>query len=571
MTSELEKCRRGRILLVLTGGNISSNTVAKALVADVPDPGIRQELGLRHVINSVERHGAIPMKQNENLQTGMQKIPLSDAWKSLVARLGESLRLTKEKFDRQQILVQKLGLQRDSWSMSVFTEMHQQTTDLFHRFEEGLKMSKSGGVVHWATEERFRILIQLQATLGSLFERASAATDQSQRDWFFDTESQHANACNYDRYGSPNLRNLEQRFLSVLGLGDRTPVELLLTSSGMAAYQVIQNYLLQILAPNDIVVLPPYIYFEALEQLQGLKHLRIVHAPTSTVQDIIETAERYNARAVFIDPVANLVTLSVSDVRQFARTVTTRPGWSSRYVIIDGTMASGAMDIYDWFYGAHAPSVFYYESASKYLQFGLVLQMGGLLVYPSAFDNEMRTIRRNSRAVMYSRNAALLPPLDFTMYQSRMSVLTSNSETLYRHLVEKLHSIAHIRYPHQWRELGWRHGSALVTIRFRRHGMNNQEGLEACIDLILHAAQTLDVPLTKGVSFGFSTSRISSASSMAQGSDPFLRASVGLDMAQIEDLAEAILTGVNRYIAVFDGIQQAGSGNHSGSDSDATW
>jgi hypothetical protein len=70
-------------------------------------------------------------------------------------------------------------------------------------------MAGSGGVAHWAAEERFRILIQLQATLGSLFERASAATDQSQRDWFFDTESQHANACNYDRYGSPNLRNLE--------------------------------------------------------------------------------------------------------------------------------------------------------------------------------------------------------------------------------------------------------------------------------------------------------------------------------------------------------------------------
>jgi threonine dehydratase len=79
-------------------------------------------------------------------------------------------------------------------------------------------------------------------------------------------------------------------------------------------------------------------------------------------------------------------------------------------------MASGAMDIYDWFHGAHAPNVFYYESASKYLQFELDLQIGGLLVYPSALDNEMRTIRRNSGAVMYSRNAALLPPLDFSMY-----------------------------------------------------------------------------------------------------------------------------------------------------------
>ncbi|KAH9205523.1 hypothetical protein DL95DRAFT_470514 [Leptodontidium sp. 2 PMI_412] len=380
--------------------------------------------------------------------------------------------------------------------------------------------------------------MDLQATLGSLFERASAATDQSQRDWFFDTEAQNANACNYDRYGSPNLRNLEQRFLSVLGLGDRTPMELLLTSSGMAAYQVIQNYLLQILAPNDIVVLPPYIYFEALEQLQGLKHLCIVHAPTSAVQDIIETAERYNARAVFIDPVANLVTLSVSDVRQFARTVSNQPGWGSRYVIIDGTIASGAMNIYDWFYGAHAPKVFYYESASPAIWIGS--SDGRSVGVPVCFrqgDAHDRSQLRGSH-VLPQRSASTATRL--------------------------LHVPGtYVSADIEFREvLGWRHGSALVTIRFCRDGMNNKEGLEACIGLILHAAQTLGVPLTKGVSFGFSTSRISSASSMAQGSDPFLRTSVGLDMAQIDDLAEAILTGVKRYVADFDGTQEAGSDSH---------
>ncbi|KAL5331269.1 hypothetical protein ACEPPN_000798 [Leptodophora sp. 'Broadleaf-Isolate-01'] len=386
--------------------------------------------------------------------------------------------------------------------------------------------------------------IQLQATLGSLFERASAATDQSQRDWFFDTEAQNANACNYDRYGSPNLRSLEQRFLSVLGLGDRTPMELLLTSSGMAAYQVIQNYLLQILAPNDIVVLPPYIYFEALEQLQGLKHLCIVHAPTSAVQDIIETAERYNARAVFIDPVANLVTLSVSDVRQFARTVSNQPGWGSRYVIIDGTIASGAMNIYDWFYGAHAPKVFYYESASPAIWIGS--SDGRSVGVPVCFrqgDAHDRSQLRGSH-VLPQRSASTATRLLHVpgTYRGCMAISwkTSIPSLTYAILINGGSSAG---------------GMAVPLLPYAFVGM----GLEACIGLILHAAQTLGVPLTKGVTFGFSTSRISSASSMAQGSDPFLRTSVGLDMAQIDDLAEAILTGVKRYVAVFDGTQEAGS------------
>jgi len=98
--------------------------------------------------------------------------------------------------------------------------------------------------------------------------------------------------------------------------------------------------------------------------------------------------------------------------------------------------------------------------------------------------------------------------------------------------------------------------------------LNNREGLEACIDLILRAAEDLDVPLTKGVSFGFSTTRLSSASSMAQGMDPFLRFSVGWDIMRIEDLAGIIVQGIYEYLAIFDPenepLKQNGALSHNG-------
>lgn len=71
---------------------------------------------------------------------------------------------------------------------------------------------------------------------------------------------------------------MELRYLEALGFG-KYPVELLLTSSGMAAYQVIESFPLRAISLDDSILLPPYIYFEASEQLEALKFLNISRAP----------------------------------------------------------------------------------------------------------------------------------------------------------------------------------------------------------------------------------------------------------------------------------------------------
>jgi len=542
---------QGRILLLLTGGNISSSAVAKSLVTSVANPKLRQDLGLRHIISSVERHGSVYFKLNEQSRVLNNQILVQEMWMTMCSRLEDSVNSLKEKFDRKQILGHQLKLQTDDWTVSFFCSFHQKLRGLCHEFFEELQTQNKTVTKNWVLEERFRVLLQLYATLSVLFDRASSSTDQSNRDWFFDPEAQHASNCNYDRYGSPELRKIEQRFIMTLELCDQKPVELLLTSSGMAAYQVIQHYLLQQLGAHGVIVLSPYIYFEALEQLEALKHISLIHASSFHADDIIKTAERNSADVVFLDPIANTVELSVTDIRYFARTVSTRPGWSDRVVILDGTMESGGMNVFDWFEGPHSPTVLYYESASKYLQLGLDLQMGGLLVYPSRLDNIMRTIRRNTGAIMYSRNAATLPPIDRSIHQTRMLQLTLNAEQLCLSLIPRVSSIAEVRFPHEWRDFGWRHGGAVVTVRFLRDGMNNKEGLEACTELILRAAEALEVPMTKGVSFGFSTTRLSSASSMAKDMDPFLRFSVGMDIENMKLLADSIIAGVQDYDAIF--------------------
>lgn len=545
---------KGRVLLILSGANISSGHLARSLVQDVTDAKTRSTLGLRNIIPSLDRYGSVNLPRTAERDLAVAPVIPGSGWPRLVDRLLESIESVKTNNEHRKELGVRLGLESDPWSQSTFLTYHAQLSEQANQLAADIRGTSGNRLEPWVIEERYRILLQMQAALGSLFVRASASNDQSTRDWFFDLDSQSATSVNYDRYGSPSLRAAEQNLAKVLSLGTAQPTELLMTSSGMAAYQVIQNYLLQVVGDRPTVVLPPYVYFESMEQLYGFKNFNVQHAATFDADDIIATAERLDADVVFVDPVANIVGLPVTDIRHFLETVSSRPGWGRRIIVLDGTVISGALPVFDWLSagaGSDAPLLLYYESASKYLQFGLDLQMGGVVVYPSRLDQTLRTIRRNTGTVMYSRGIAVVPPLDYESFQSRMALFTANAEQLRQRLTEGAGDVAEFRYPSEWRAYNWRHGGALITVRFLEDGLNNKEGLEACIDLILRYAESIKLPVTQGVSFGFSTTRISSASSMAENSDPFLRISVGTDPHRIDELATAILTGVRSYIGQF--------------------
>ncbi|EHA45763.1 pyridoxal-5'-phosphate-dependent protein beta subunit [Pyricularia oryzae 70-15] len=566
---------KGRVLLLLTGGNIASSSLARSLVSEVSDAPLRQAIGLRNILPSVDRCGStkLPVEDVGEQKLDASKEKASDSgdgaraladdttssleqWQVFSDRLQAMIKATAEQMQEKDELSARLCLEQDPWCKDVYNELQQVLYRRAKEFEAAVKTppsscQESQVPKFWVMEERYRILLQQHSAVACLFDRASAANDQSLRDWFRDFDSQSATVCNYDRYGSSRLRATEQVLAKALALGDTSGTELLLTSSGMAAYQVVQHFLLQSIGDKGNFVLPPYVYFEGMEQLQAFDFVTVTHAPTFDAQDIIATAEAVDAKVVFLDAVANVVDLPATDVRDFCRTVAHRPGWGDRIVVMDGTTASGAMPVFDWMQGRHAPTLLYFESASKYLQFGMDLQMGGLVVYPSRLDAAMRTIRRNTGGVMYSRGLSLLPPLDRAAYQRRMAQLSRNAEVLRDGIAAAASDLVHVRFPSEWKRFGWRHGGALVTVRFLRDGLNNKDGLEACIDLVLAGAKAKGLAVTKGVSFGFSTTRISSASSMAKDSDPFLRLSVGVDLETRQDLLEVMVAAIRRYADTF--------------------
>ncbi|OBR13072.1 pyridoxal-5'-phosphate-dependent protein beta subunit [Colletotrichum higginsianum IMI 349063] len=103
------------------------------------------------------------------------------------------------------------------------------------------------------------------------------------------------------------------------------------------------------LRPGDRVTLPPYIYLEAKEQTVAMnKMINVDFTQSFEIDDIICTTEETGARVVFLHPVANVVGLPCMNVRAFLKKVTRRGGWKDRIVVIDRTMISDGLSVFDW-------------------------------------------------------------------------------------------------------------------------------------------------------------------------------------------------------------------------------
>jgi cystathionine gamma-synthase len=491
------------------------------------------------------------------------KLSIVDTWSLLLSRLKATTATIKRRFDERARIEKEISARTDDWCINIFLQTYKSLEHLTSELEMQLAITQSLGqgqnqapstlstfvLTPWQMEERYRALIQLQSCLGSFFERASPAYDQAQTVWWFDPSYHLSDGLNYDRYGAPDVRESEARLLRALALGnEKLPLKLLLTSSGVAAFTVLHQFLMsKVLTAGDTIVISPYLYFECFEHLRLISHVKVVNSETFDAEDIIATAEKHNAKAVYLDPMANTIGLQTTDIRRFAQLTSGREGWADRFLIIDGTLISGGMQVYDWFSEPSHPKVLYYESAHKYIQMGMDVVMCGLLVYPEVYHETIGLIRQVTGTTLYSRQANVLPPIDFNIHQSRMHWLTTNAEKLYHILDKKCSTIADFNFPIHWRRLGWSHGGNVVTIRLFGELMNKRPSLDVFTGLVLRAAEEEDVAMTKGGGLGFSVTRIWPSTPFIRDEDPYMRISVGVDPDEVEPVARAIIKGLERH------------------------
>ncbi len=445
----------------------------------------------------------------------------SAALRRLAAQASAELDDAVEELRLHERFVDRLGLREDERVREIVAEL----VAVVQHAAQTTQASEPGDA--WRARARLRLLRQLLAILRTILQWGSPSYDQSVEVAFFDPSDQRYEGVNYARYGSRALHDLEVSLAEILNLG-HAGVDVLATSSGMAAYHLIESFLIRdVLAPGDVVISAPSLYFEVAEQLESLSFLRIIRSESHDASELVRLAEATRAKVIFVDPMANVPGLAVVDFRELARL--TRRGWADRWIVADGTMVSGGIPIHRWFAGDEHPRVLYYESASKYLQLGLDLQMAGLCAVPREDGPRFRKLRRNTGTTMYPFDVARFPRFGREEFLARMRVLTENAEALVAEIGgdRELQREIKLGYPARWRRLGWNHGGGVVTATFARPEKNTSDGIELAIECILREARAQNVRLTKGLSFGCAATRISAASANTEGIRPYLRFSLG--------------------------------------------
>lgn len=544
----------GDTCVLITGGNVSASRLTNAITTDYGDLANREALGLKRielVSEATRRHGPLqrldaPSVQHPELHPYDNDEAYLGTWQHLSQGLLQACVEGQDLIASHQQFLAALALPAFGPAIGSATAALSEAALLLEASIADADIQQIQG--------RYRLAIQKYALGVRVLDWCSATSDQAGHVAFFDPATAQSSSVNYDRYGTSALQAAEQRMLGMLGF-DSSSQTLLLTSSGQAAFTVVESYLLRLAnASFRRVATSPYIYFEVMEQLESSLGLAVSTAPDWSVAALIATVERNDCGTIFVDPVANKQTLDIFDFQELAAALEGRD-WSSKILVVDGTMTSGGFDPFKIFDKGNHPRVIYFESCSKYTQLGLDLQMAGAIVVQSHLVENLVRLRRNTGTVMYSSQVRLLPRCDRHGYLARMRRLSANAENIATHfnLIASDSFTVRARFPFDWRERGWSHGGAIVTLEFNPPGLNHRQFLDALIERMLDRCREEKLRLGKGVSFGFAVTRVSAAAAMADQTDPFLRISAGDESA--EEAVKLARCLVEATIELFNALQ----------------
>ncbi len=357
----------------------------------------------------------------------------------------------------------------------------------------------------------------------------------------------------YSRFGGAEIAAQELAYASMLGFHP-LHARLLLTSSGMTAYALIEAYLLrEVLQRQDCILMHPSVYFETRQQLVSLPQFTSCTAAGGSRADMLAAIAACTPRVVFVDPLSNAADFRAIDMMRLlheADQICERETW----FVVDSTLLSGAFDPFAGHRRRHV-RVLYYESGCKYLQFGMDLGPAGLVVVESALAERFEQLRRGIGAI--GSDALVLPRASRHAYLNYLRAQTACAQAVARAatdassdpcIIEAVHpsQLCHLdhaeaqHYPH----LG-----GVLVFRFADPQFNRRAPLEDFIELLIAAARSAELALTAGVSFGFCVPRIGAAWSSYEADEAFLRLSAGIDLALASALGRLVVECAHRFAA----------------------
>ncbi|OLF14688.1 PLP-dependent aminotransferase family protein [Actinophytocola xanthii] len=413
--------------------------------------------------------------------------------------------------------------------------------------EEIHEFRASTGAVGWQDYldrcEVFRVLVRELANLATTHDWQSPAYESSTRPHVFHTgDHGYRGLLGYRRVHHPILTELELRYRTELGYtGD--DLACYLTSSGMGAFTVVENWLVRDrLDDGDLVAYMARTYFESRDQLAKLKGVATRAVDVTCAADVVDFVRAAGPAVFVVEPVNNEDLTRLVPLDEIVRGLGRLRLDRDTYLVVDTSMSAGGegrlFDIEELRRNPRLHLV-QIESLLKYRQQGLDRVNAGVVLVESRFAREV--------FVQRERCGAFLPDLQsFEMlahggsgHDRRMRRIKHNGEVFCAELRDALPPelredvslttpIAATHQDHEVYRRSYRYLGGVVPLSF---------GREVGMDVLLRViATTLELCAREGTvlhhstSFGFNSTHIGvAATGGARLTNPFLRVSVGED------------------------------------------
>ncbi|NEP08780.1 MAG: PLP-dependent transferase [Symploca sp. SIO2C1] len=421
----------------------------------------------------------------------------------------------------------------DATGLEVSSSVKNIMLNILQEFD--LDRPSSSSIEHYSsyiTRQNFRIrnLLLLLGQFYSHLEWSSSSYNQAIVPNFFDLRKQSGKIVNYDRWESFMIADMEDELTKLYQLNSN--YSLLLTSSGMAAYATINNFIIRHLSSDDEIVIPVPIYHEAEALLSAIPGIKLLRLNTTDTDKIISSID-HKTKAIYLTPITNDEALRFVDIDYLIQKISFIN--QEFFIVVDGTMSGGLIRPEQLIHSNNYSSILYFESGNKYQQFEDTA-MKGIVIVPSSLREEFVSIRRELGTILYDRVAVSLPySISFEELKLKMSrfahnaLFISNSINTNRDLqafcrinypLDPCHPDYNVAQKYLREQLG-----GVVTLSFYESYYYQRNILDKFIENLIDQCQSKSVPFSKGDSYGFSIPRIHIGGSRSD--KPFLRLCVG--------------------------------------------
>lgn len=412
-----------------------------------------------------------------------------------------------------------------TWTDSNLNELHEQKrthNDLLRTYQSMLGAVLSAG--DWQSPT---FLASMQPQAGKHTGKITGTMSDYKRDWHMDADA-------YEILFRKEYLDAKWRI----------PPHVFLTSSGMAAFSTVLQYLVLEEQVKGPVLVGKESYFENRWILERAFSDQVHVVDERDSEAMMEAVQKLRPQAVFLDTLCNDETIAMLDVKMIIPELL-RSMPKNSFLVLDN---SGLSVTYQPFHDIPRlrtnARLIVIESLNKYYQFGFDRVTGGVIWTTGGFPTGLNKTRMHLGTNIPDVSVLSLPIPNRALLEKRLARLGRNarilSERLDAVIKKNPHTqLSHVVYPH-----GREFCGSFFVLAFK---LSHQQPsvYKTFLSRVIDQANKQQVPLVAGTSFGMNTTRVYLTALHATDlTKPFLRVSVGTETMTELDQLESVFTAV---------------------------